>query len=244
MSFATRTALVITLLFSSLAHALPRQQLWDDATALYREGRWDDALDLFQRGYRLTHDTAYLVNIAYCLRELDRRDEAGAAAQLFLDRARFDRRFSWPQLQVMVRFIAQLAPRQAPQMDDEAPQWLAKAHMALRTGSYERAESLYKEALAKGADAAQALTGLAEVAFQRGDFATAVLFANRAVEAGGTAAARVMLGNSYFRLGRYDAAISVYQQVLDADRRIFEAETNLLEAQRRLPGQLLELKAP
>jgi tetratricopeptide (TPR) repeat protein len=86
---------------------------------------------------------------------------------------------------------------------------------------------------ASGLERAAALTGLAEVAFQRGTYPEAVRLAHRAVEAGGGNAAKMVLGNSYFKLGKYDDAIAQYRDVLQTDAGHREAKANLAAAEKR-----------
>ena len=87
-----------------------------------------------------------------------------------------------------------------------------------------------------GLERGSALTGLAEVAFQRGSYPEAVRLAQRAVEATGGVAAKMVLGNSYFKLGKYDEAIAQYRKVLEADASHREARANLAAAEKRKGG--------
>ena len=89
---------------------------------------------------------------------------------------------------------------------------------------------------ATGLERGSALTGLAEVAFQRGQYPEAVRVGHRAVEAGGGVAAKMVLGNSYFKLGKYDDAILQYRQVLQTDAGHREARANLAAAEKRKGG--------
>jgi len=74
------------------------------------------------------------------------------------------------------------------------------------------------------------------VAFQRGQYPEAVRLAQRAVESSGGVAAKMVLGNSYFKLGKYDEAIAEYRAVLQADAGHREARANLAAAEKRKGG--------
>ena len=118
----------------------------------------------------------------------------------------------------------------------EARRMLGKAHEATVDERYAEAEELYNRVRATGLERGSALTGLAEVAFQRGQYPEAVRLGHWAVDAGGSVAAKMVLGNSYFKLGKYDEAISQYRQVLQADAGHREARANLAAAEKRKGG--------
>jgi serine/threonine protein kinase len=118
----------------------------------------------------------------------------------------------------------------------EAKRLLQKAHEAAIAERYAEADDLYNRVRATGLERGSALTGLAEVAFQRGSYPEAVRLGHRAVEAGGGVAAKMVLGNSYFKLGRYDEAINEYREVLRVDGGHAEARANLAAAEKRKGG--------
>jgi serine/threonine protein kinase len=118
----------------------------------------------------------------------------------------------------------------------EAKRLLAQARGAMVAERYAEAEDLYNRVRVTGLERGPALTGLAEVAFQRGSYPEAVRMAHRAVDAGGGVAAKMVLGNSYFKLGKYDEAIAEYRDVLRSDAQHAEAKANLAAAEKRKGG--------
>ncbi len=128
------------------------------------------------------------------------------------------------------------APAPGPDRRAEARRLIGEARSALQAGRYAQAESFFNQAQATGFEKSAALTGLGDVAFQRGDYAEAVQRARRAVDSGAGVAARMLLGNSYFKLKNYDEAIPVYKEVLKLDEGHEEARTNLAAAERKRGG--------
>lgn len=118
----------------------------------------------------------------------------------------------------------------------EVKRLLQKAREAAIAERYAEADDLYNRVRATGLERGSALTGLAEVAFQRGTYPEAVRLGRRAVEAGGGVAAKMVLGNSYFKLGKYDDAINEYREVLRVDEGHAEARANLAAAEKRKGG--------
>jgi tetratricopeptide (TPR) repeat protein len=118
----------------------------------------------------------------------------------------------------------------------EVKRLLQKAREAAIAERYAEADDLYNRVRATGLERGAALTGLAEVAFQRGSYPEAVRLGHRAVEVGGGVAAQMVLGNSYFKLGKYDDAISSYREVLRVDGGHAEARANLAAAEKRKGG--------
>ena len=134
-----------------------------------------------------------------------------------------------------IKATAPVAPSPALAMA-EAKRLLGKAHQAAIAERYAEADELYNRVRGSGLERGSALTGLAEVAFQRGQYPEAVRLGHRAVEAEGGVAARMVLGNSYFKLGKYDDAIEQYREVLQADAGHREAKANLAAAEKRRGG--------
>jgi serine/threonine protein kinase len=118
----------------------------------------------------------------------------------------------------------------------EARRTLQRARELAAAERFAEAEELYNRVQAAGLERGAALTGLAEVAFQQQHYPEAVRLAHRAVDAGGGVAARMVLGNSYFKLGKYDDAIGQYRDVLRIDGSHPEARANLAAAEKRKGG--------
>jgi len=131
---------------------------------------------------------------------------------------------------------APLAPPSPALALAEARRLLGKAKEATVAERYAEAEDLYNRVRGTGLERGAALTGLAEVAFQRGQYPEAVRAAHRAIESGGGVAAKMVLGNSYFKLGKYDDAILQYREVLQSDAGHREARANLAAAEKRKGG--------
>ncbi|HEX6838688.1 MAG TPA: protein kinase, partial [Polyangia bacterium] len=131
---------------------------------------------------------------------------------------------------------APIAPANPALALAEAKRMLGKAQEAKVAERYAEAEDLYNRVRATGLVRGEALTGLAQVAFQRGQYPEAVRLGHRAVEANGGVAAKMVLGNSYFKLGKYDDAILQYREVLEADAGHREARANLAAAEKRKGG--------
>jgi serine/threonine protein kinase len=132
-------------------------------------------------------------------------------------------------------------PHPTPHVDSasatlEAKHKLSEARQALDGRQYAQAEALYDQVRSMKLETGAATTGLAMVAFQRGNFSEAARMAKRATEFGGGVPARMVLGNALFKLGRYDEAIAQYQEVLKIDHGHAEAKTNLKAAQARKDG--------
>jgi serine/threonine protein kinase len=121
-------------------------------------------------------------------------------------------------------------------MRGEAKRLLAEAREAKDAGRYAQAETLFNKVQSTGFERGPAFTGLAEIAFQKGSYPDAVRLGKRAVETGGGLIARMVLGNSYFKLKKYDEAIAEYEEVLKIDGGYAEAQQNLALATKRRSG--------
>jgi eukaryotic-like serine/threonine-protein kinase len=115
----------------------------------------------------------------------------------------------------------------------EAEQLLDEAKVQTTQMDWQRARGLY-ERVSKGRfRRAEGLLGLANVAWQTNDVDAAIGYAQKALEAGGGDAARMMLGHAYLKNGAYDQAIAQYHAVLKNNPGSKEAHKSLREAQRQ-----------
>ena len=112
----------------------------------------------------------------------------------------------------------------------EAKKKLLDARQAMSAGKYAQAETLFNQVRSMNVESGAATTGLAEVAFQRGNYEEAARIGKRAVDTGGGASARMVLGNSKFRLKLFDEAIEQYRAVLKTTPKREEARDNLAAA--------------
>lgn len=136
---------------------------------------------------------------------------------------------------------AKVAGEQAAD-DDEKPrdQALARQHIAtgnqqLAAGQLGEARKSFERAISADSAAHGALAGLAEVAYNEGDFTRAVLATKRALGmAPGSVPYRMLLAKSYYKLLRYEDAIKQWQRVLELDRTNTTAQKNIEMAQRRM----------
>jgi tetratricopeptide (TPR) repeat protein len=104
----------------------------------------------------------------------------------------------------------------------------------LQDGQFAQARRAFEKARRSPRTRARALGGLAELAFQRGDFLAARRYAERSIAAGGRLRAELILGNALFKLGEHTRAIELYRRVLARDPNQAEARRNLEAAQRLL----------
>jgi tetratricopeptide (TPR) repeat protein len=114
-----------------------------------------------------------------------------------------------------------------------AKQALAQARALLESGRFAEAQATFQRVEESGFFRGPAVTGQAQVAFQQGNYAEAVRVGRRAVEAGGGVPAQMVLGNSYFKLKKFDDAIGEYREVLRVDQGQAEAKYNLAAAEQK-----------
>jgi len=98
---------------------------------------------------------------------------------------------------------------------------LLEAELAVRLGEPEHAERLFAEALERDERAlrARALTGLGQLAFDRGDHRKAISLLERALEAPSAKSSIQLsdtLGRAYAMVGELDSAIGVFENALSA----------------------------
>ena len=104
----------------------------------------------------------------------------------------------------------------------------AKARAELSAGKTDQANATFQRAIGANGNDHVAYAGLAEVAFNKADFSRAVLFGKRAVELAPTVVTyRMTLAKAYYKLMRFDDAISQWQKVLEREPRNELARQNI-----------------
>lgn len=107
---------------------------------------------------------------------------------------------------------------EAKRKREQARQSVADGNKLLASGSFDEANATFQRAISLDPTAAGAFAGLADVAFNQGDYARAVLSAKRAVAlAPAITAFRMTLAKSYYKLLRYDDAIREWQKIVDIE---------------------------
>jgi len=128
------------------------------------------------------------------------------------------------------------APSGPPKDKREAQTLLASARSEEASGHYLQAKQLY-ERVAKGSPKlggrADALTGLARIAFQQKEPDQVIGLAQAALKAGAGDDARMLLGHAHYKKGDYAAAILQYRAILDRNPRNKEAQRSLREAEKQ-----------
>ncbi len=118
-----------------------------------------------------------------------------------------------------------------------AGQHIAAGNGKLAAGDLNGARNAFQRAVAADPSSHAALAGLAEVAYNESDYTRAVLAAKRALShAPSSAAYRMLLAKSYYKLLRYDDAIKQWQKVLEVDPKNAAAQKNIEMAERRKGG--------
>ncbi|MCK9460167.1 MAG: protein kinase [Proteobacteria bacterium] len=137
-----------------------------------------------------------------------------------------------PPSQPFVEVIAEAPPRGAEDAEDGRALALDRAlkgEKALAAMRFDEAQEAFEEAVRLDTRLARAWMGLAKVAFQRGDYATALAKAERAARgAPGNATYRNYAGRIHLAAGRRDEAVATWRDVLAASPGNAEA-TRLLE---------------
>ena len=123
-----------------------------------------------------------------------------------------------------------------PRDEQEAGVLLGQARAAEARGAWASAKSVYLRVVRGAHSRADGLIGLASVAFQNGDFAVAAARAREAVTAGGGDAARMLLGHTYFKQGRWDEARATYRAILTRNPDNKEALAAVRAVEQRAGG--------
>jgi len=104
----------------------------------------------------------------------------------------------------------------------------------LRAERFPEARAIFEKLAKSKRDRGPALLGLAEIAFQEKNYTEAVRSASQAVDRGGGAQARVLLGDAHFRLSQYKEAAKAYGDALKIDPKNVSATTGLAAATKRM----------
>ena len=115
-----------------------------------------------------------------------------------------------------------------------ARELLRSAQTLLKAQRYGEASEAFRRLVAGHRERGMALMGLGNIAFQQRSYAEAVARARVAVKAGAGVDARLLLGDSYFKLERYDEAKKAYDEALRIDPASDTARRGLELASRRL----------
>ncbi len=105
-------------------------------------------------------------------------------------------------------------PEEMPTSDARAgARLVAQADEAFENGRFDASESLYYKAIAADRGNARALAGLASLYFERGRYARAVKFGQRAVKAAPRVSKhRILLGDAYFKTLEFSKARRQYER--------------------------------
>jgi len=112
---------------------------------------------------------------------------------------------------------------------------LREAQRMMQAQQYDKARAIFSRLTKVGPIRGQALVGLGQIAFQNEKYDDAVKQARQGAKYGGGVSARVLLGDAYFRLGRYKEAQTAYSEALKLDPNNQVAKRNLELAERRMP---------
>jgi eukaryotic-like serine/threonine-protein kinase len=119
----------------------------------------------------------------------------------------------------------------------QAAQLLRGAHAFEAELKWDAARRNYERVARGRYNRALGLLGLAKVAFETKQVDEAIRYAEKALNAGGGDAARMLLGHAHFKNRDYGKAASYYEAVLKRKPSHKEAQHSLREAQRRLASQ-------
>lgn len=117
----------------------------------------------------------------------------------------------------------------------EAARIARSGRAAFRRGQDDKARLLYEQALGVDARNLMALSGLRDIAFDRGDFGQAVRYGKRAVRVSPRRASEhSRLGDAYYKTARYDLAVKHYRRAVKLGSS--NTKSRLERAKQRLPA--------
>ena len=125
------------------------------------------------------------------------------------------------------------ANRPAAAAGKQVDESLQQAQQLLHAQRYDEARAAFEKLLAVKQTKGPASGGLAKIAFQEKDYKTAVERAKESARLGGGAEARVLLGDAYFKLEKFEEAKKAYNEALklDPNNRVAGQGLRLLERQ-------------
>ena len=127
--------------------------------------------------------------------------------------------------------------RLATSTSKELDELVRQAQQLLHAQRYDDARAAFEKLLAIKQTKRVAASGLATIAFQDKDYKQAVERAKESVRLGGGVEARVLLGDAYFKLEKFDEAKKAYNEALklDPNNRVAGQGLRLLERQEEPP---------
>jgi hypothetical protein len=126
------------------------------------------------------------------------------------------------------------SPKPAKPTAKQIQALVLEAQKLLGAQNYDEAVIAFKKLLSVPNKRTFALVGLAQIAFQQKNYIEAAQHAKLAVKAGGGVDARILLGDAYFKLDRFEAAKRAYTEALkfDPENRIVQQNLLLIEKRR------------
>ena len=125
-------------------------------------------------------------------------------------------------------------PRPAAPPPLDSKKLLADGERLLRAERFPEAREIFEKLAKSRRDRGPALLGLAEISFQEKKYGEAVHAAEIAADRGGGVKARVLLGDSHFRLSHYKEAAKAYEDALRLDPGNPSAKSGLTLANKRM----------
>jgi tetratricopeptide (TPR) repeat protein len=123
--------------------------------------------------------------------------------------------------------------RPATPSTKELDESLHQAQQLLHAQRYDEARAAFGKLLVLKPTKRAAAVGLAQIAFQEKDYKQAVDRAKESVRLGGGVEARVLLGDAYFKLQKYEEAKKAYNEALklDPNNKVAGQGLRLIESQ-------------
>jgi len=110
-----------------------------------------------------------------------------------------------------------VAPSTSPKIRRIGEESLRQAKQLLHAQRYDEARVAFEKLLSNRRLKGAAAAGLAKIAFQEQDYKLAVERAKESARTGGGVEARVLLGDAYFKLEKFEEAKKAYNEALKRD---------------------------